>query len=760
MTSGRLPQMSNYQQGRHQQSKGFKMSDALLTLLLLCSVSLAIESKAAENLDTEDADCKSSVVYDAKRKIFLLQTDNSSYAFGFASNTTFVNLYWGGRLKNIDDVPDPWETHYFQQPHGFTHMRYSRFEYPANTASYFLEPCLKIDKPDRLVNLKLAFDSYRIEGNHLQVVLKAKDDSFHVILHYRVHPEFDLIDRWVEVANRGTDNICIENIQSAVWYVPHTRRYRLTHLAGNWGAEWQVRREFLEQGEKTLESRTGISGHHHIPYFALDQDGLATEKSGTVWFGTLQWSGNWKMLIEQAPNSQVRVSGGYNDFDFVLELAPGESHSTPVFTAGFTRGGFGEASRMLHRYQKEYLYPKNMRNVEVPLVFNTYCALPNWREGGVTEQSVMALIAPAAQAGFEAFIIDAGWQTAIGDWTVHPTNFPRGLKPIYDEVHRKGMKFGLWVEPERITSKAKLFGERKEWLFAKGGSAMLNLSRRDVLEYVYEEMAKLLRENEIDYLKLDFNRYFEIPDVPDRRMMRTRYVENFYELFDRLNKEFPNVFFENCASGSGRPDLKMDDYFARINRSDIQRPFDSLFLHEGFTYLHPSYMAGGASNMGGPGGRVPFQFSAFIGMMGWAAMSQPVQKMRPEELAEVKRFCDLFKRIRHVTCRGEIHRIASMREHPYAAFEFVLPDASEALLFVFGHGLRFNERIPNLLMESLDPDRIYEVEVHGAPTPSESRHRAKPPTYRPVSGRALMENGVLIGLTGDYDSRLFHFKAR
>ena len=653
-----------------------------LLFLLLCSLCFAVEAKAAEALQQTNGPDKASIAFDGKRKVFLLQTDNSSYAFGLASNGAFVNLHWGGKLKDINDVPEPWETHYFDQPHSFTHGLYGRYEYPVNTRGFILEPCLKVEKPGQLVNLKLGYDSHKIHGDQLEVVLKAANYPFHVILHYRVYPRFDLIDRWVEVQNRGTENAVIENIQSAVWYVPHTQKYRLTHIAGNWGSEWLVRREFLDRGEKVLESRNGISGHQHIPYFALDQDGVATEKSGTVWFGTLQWSGNWKMIVEQDPNDQVRVSGGYNDYDFALELAPGENHSTPIFTAGFTRGGFGEASRLLHRYQREYLYPKKMRDVEVPLVFNTYSALPNWRQGGVTEKSVMALIAPAAQAGFEAFIIDAGWQTAIGDWTTHPTNFPRELKPVSDEVHRNGMKFGLWIEPERITKPAGLFKEKPEWLFANdGGSAMLDLSRRDVLEYVHGEMAKLLRTNNIDYLKLDFNRYFEIPDVPDRRTMRTKYVQNFYELFDRLNKEFPNVFFENCASGAGRPDLKMDTYFARINRSDIQSPLDSLFLHEGFTYLHPGYMAGGGSNMGGPGGRVPFQFSAFTGMMGWASMGQPLQNRRPEELAEIKRYCDLFKKIRHVTCRGEIHRLASLREHPYAAFEYVLPDANEAMLF-------------------------------------------------------------------------------
>ena len=214
-------------------------------------------------------------------------------------------------------------------------------------------------------------------------------------------------------------------------------------------------------------------------------------------------------------------------------------------------------------------------------------------------------------------------------------------------------------------------------------------------------------------------------------------------------------------------------YFARINRSDIQIPLDCVHLQEGFTHLHPSHMAGGASNMGVFGSNqpwwaggasntgVPLQFSAHIGMTGWLSMSPQIDQMSPEELAEIKKYFDLFKKIRHITCRGEIYRLASMRKHSYAAYEFVLPDKSEALLFAFAHGMRFNERIPRLLMESLDPDRIYDVEVHGSLPASEKDPKSyKPPTYRAVSGRALMESGVLVGLAGDYDSRILQFKAR
>jgi alpha-galactosidase len=733
------------------------INKTLFSCAIVCGFFLLANPGRAGDLKNDQ---DQNIRFDAERKVFLLQTNNTSYAFGLGSNGQFINLHWGGRIENTGDLPEPWQTHYYYMPHTFTHMRYGRVEYPVQTAGYIPEPCLRIEQPENLVNLRLSFDSHEISGNHLQVVLKAANYPFYVNLHYQVYPEVDLIDRWVEVSNKGKEKIVIGSIQSAAWYVPHSRKYRLTHIGGNWGKEWLVRREFLEQGEKVLGSRNGISGHQHIPFFALDQDGVATEKSGEVWFGTLQWSGSWKMIVEQDLNNQVRVAGGTNDYNFALELNPGENRTTPVFTAGYTTGGFGEATRLVNRYQQKQLYHHNTVTNEVPVIFNTFGSLEGTYGGRVTEENVMDLIPRAAEIGVEMFIIDAGWQTATGEWTVNKTRFPRGLKPVIDEVRKHGMKFGLWMEPENVRSDAKIFNEKEEWFFAKNpSSAMLNLSRDDVYEYLYQEISRVIRENELDYFKIDFNRYFDIPDVPDRLTMPTKYTENFYRLFERLRKEFPGVLFENCASGSGRPDVKMDTWFGRINRSDIQEPLNCLEQHEGFTYLHPSFMAGGGAHINRYGD-VPFKFMSYVGMMGWLSIGLPLAKATQEELDEIKGYISLFKKYRHITRFGEVHRIASFREYPYAMYEFVLPDASEALLFAFAHGNRFNERIPDVRLESLAKDKVYDIEVYGSRGPSTHSWYSQPPTYKPVTGNALMENGLLVELLGDYDCRIFHLKAR
>jgi hypothetical protein len=174
-------------------------------------------------------------------------------------------------------------------------------------------------------------------------------------------------------------------------------------------------------------------------------------------------------------------------------------------------------------------------------------------------------------------------------------------------------------------------------------------------------------------------------------------------------------------------------------------------------------MAGGAghlsytsTNVNGRQAFAPLDFMAHIGMMGWLATTLQLDKMTPEQLAEVKGYFNLFKKIRHITCRGELHRIASLREHPYAAFQFVLPDAGESLLFAFGHGLRLMESIPNMLLESLNPDKTYEIAVYGKNKSVEDID--KPLPMGRLTGRALMEIGIPVKLRGDYDSCIFHIK--
>ena len=698
---------------------------------------------------------------DQEKKIFLCSTDKMSYAFGIADNGLPVNLHWGGKIEEISDLPSTDAVAWFRIKVYNIRAKFGRYEYAPAHLHYCYEPHLKLLEPDRLLELKYRNHTL-IDENHLVISLFDEATSLTVNLHYELFPEFDLIRRHVEVVNGSDAPVRIETLFSAAWSMPRGKAPRLTTLQGEWGQEYRVRRAEVTPGQRVLESRIGISSHATVPFLAFDP-GNADEKSGDVHFGTLLWSGDWKFIVERDVYGETRVFGGLNNYDFELVLQPGEHFETPRFLAGFTRGGFGEMTRTIHRWSAKQLCSGYWANRPRPVVFNTFSCI---RRTELTEQGVLDLIPKAAEVGCELFIIEDGWQTDVGTWTVHPQKFPNGLRKIAESVRAHGMKFGLWMEFEVIVWESPSWKEHEEWMLGEG-AAQLNLAREDVIEYLYGTISSLIRDNGLAYFKMDMNHYLMIPAIQKkRRELKTKYMLNFYRLMERLNKEFPHVIFENCASGSGRCDLAMDRYFCRTNRSDNQDTLDVLDIEEGYSYLHHPRMAGGGCQISKNYTYVinhrviPLSFMAHVALMGWPSLGINLNESSPEEIEECKGCLALNRKIRHIIAAGELYRLASWHHDRYAAFEFILPDKSEALLFVFSHALQYGEQLPNILLQGLDPRTSYAVECHGKKTAGDFYHKfdgLEAPAR--LTGRGLAEIGIHVPLEGDFDSRIYHLKA-
>ena len=701
------------------------------------------------------------VQFDREKKIFLCSTDKMSYAFGLTEDGIPVNLHWGGKIDEIGDLPSTDTVAWFRIKVYNLRAKLGRYEYSAANRLYCYEPHLKLLEPDQTLNLK--YRGHTLENeNHLIVTLFDEASSLAVLLHYELFPELDLIQRHTEVVNEGSAPLRFETLFSAAWSLPRGNAPRLTTLQGEWGQEYRVRRAEVAPGQRVLESRIGISSHATVPFFAFDP-GNADENSGDVHFGTLLWSGDWKFIVERDVYGETRVSGGLNNYDFELTLQPGEHFETPRFLAGFTRGGFGEMTRTVHRFSAKHLSSKYWAQRPRPVVFNTFSCI---RRTELTEQGVLDLIPKAAEVGCELFIIDDGWQTDVGNWTVHPKNFPNGLKKIAESVKAHGMKFGLWMEFEVVVPQSRLWTERPEWVLGDG-AAQLNLAREDAFEYICDTIRTLIRENDIAYFKMDMNHYLFVPAFHEhRREIKTKYMLNFYRLMRRLNEEFPQVIFENCASGSGRCDLEMDRYFCRTNRSDNQDTLDVLDIEEGYSYLHHPRMAGGGCQISRNYTYVinhrviPLSFMAHAALMGWPSLGIDLNKSTPEEIEECKAYLALNREIRHIIAGGELYRIASWHHDRHAAFEFVLPDRSEALLFVFSHALQYGQQLPNIRLQGLDPQTSYTIECHGKKAAGDFYHQyTSLEAPERMTGRGLAEIGIHVPLEGDFDSRIYHLKA-
>ena len=292
--------------------------------------------------------------FDAAAKVFRLAGGGVSYLFGVTARGELEQLYWGGRLGATDKFPQAvpmrewasFDSSYTNTPQ----------EYAGWGAGLFNEPALKVSFADGNRDLVLHYESYAEAANGFDVVLKDIARPIFVTLHYAIDAESGILARSATIENRGSEAVTVEQAAAAAWALP-AGRYTLNYLTGRWAGEWTLNQETVRAGARVIESRRGSTGHQANPWFAL-QAGEAEEEHGEVWFGALGWSGSWRITVEQDQLDAVRVTGGFNPFDFGYVLHAGEKLETPVFYGGYAKNGLDGASRLLHRYELEHILPR------------------------------------------------------------------------------------------------------------------------------------------------------------------------------------------------------------------------------------------------------------------------------------------------------------------------------------------------------------------------------------------------------------------
>ncbi len=449
------------------------------------------------------------VAYDPKACVFLLNTNDMTYAMAVGEGGLLCHCYWGERVQQPEDVAQDQMLYPDQEWYQ---------EYAGWGGNFYNQHALKATFADGTRNVLLRYQSHEIQGESLTVAMEDPDLHLQVELRYALYPELNIINRSAKIQNAGKAGVKLENAFSATWRLPLQMHYRLTHLSGAWGREYTVQRQEVQNGSFVMETRTGLSGPEHAPVFLLDDDGRANELSGMVYFGTLQWSGNFKMIVEKDEYDHLSVTGGINDFDFEWPLPPGESFETPIFTAGLSTEGFSGASRLLHRYQRRYLMRKVDADRLLPVVFNAYGTF----FADINEEKMMRLVEMADRIGIEAFLIDAGWsgvgeeyQRGMGDWNINEERFPHRMKNISEALHQRGIKFGLWLEPEIAHTQSRLVKEHPDWVLRYPGREpyvikvnrlVLNFALDEVWQDILQKTIRIIETCGVDYYKMDLNR--------------------------------------------------------------------------------------------------------------------------------------------------------------------------------------------------------------------------------------------------------------
>lgn len=690
------------------------------------------------------------------KKLWVIETARTSYVLGVNEGNHIQHVYWGKRLLRDQDLTPAQSSaaFAFESREGMTPE-----EYPGWGGMRYNEPCLKATFADGVRDLVLKYISHEVRGNELSVRLKDTGYDLFVTLHYRAWPAADIVSKHTTVENRTKQDVVLESAASGVWYVPAGPGYRLSHLAGRWGGETLLVREPVEQGKKVLESRRGNTSHQANPWFALDRS--AGEEHGDVWFGALGWSGNWKFAVEQTANRQVRITGGYNDFDFAYLLKPGESLSTPPFYGGFTAGGFGECSRILHRFTRSEILPDRASPRHRRVLYNSWYATTF----NVNEPDQKALAEKAAKLGAELFVIDDGWfgqrnndRAGLGDWYVNPKKFPNGLGPLIAHVEKLGMKFGLWVEPEMVNPDSDLYRAHPDWVMHFPGrqrtpgrnQLILNMARDDVKEHIFAALDKLLAGNRIGFLKWDMNRHFSEPGWPnvppaEQKRIWVRYVQNVYEIIDRLRAKHPSLEIESCSGGGGRVDLGILQRTEQVWTSDNTEALDRLRMQEGFSFAYPAnVMVNWVIDAPDMNNRTtPLKYRFLVAMTGALGLGGNLNKWSEADMALTSKMVAYYKQVRPAVQHGDLYRLASPREGELTALQYVSSDGRQAVLFAFLRGQQFIFGTPPIRLRGLDERAVYRI------TTIDDKLGEKMET---AGGAFLMNRGLTLRLGGDYDS--------
>jgi alpha-galactosidase len=705
---------------------------------------------------------QSAIQYSADKKVWLLQAGEQSYAFGVNERGELQSIYWGAHVGTLDDLQTAKsrpEAASFDLSTTTTPQ-----EYPGWGAGLYTEPALKATFADGNRDVVLHYVSHSIDGDQLEVVLKDILAPLTVHLYYRVYPQQGIVARWSKIENGTSEAIVLESAQSAAWSLPQGTGYEAHWMTGRWAGEWQQHTEPISTSARVIESRRGNTSQQASPWFEVGRSGVTTEDSGPAWFGELGWSGSWRITLETTPLNQTRITGGYNPFDFGYKLAPKESLTTPIFYAGFTNRGRGEAARLLHRFQQQQIVPGGDKARLRPVLYNS------WEATGfnVDEAGQLALADKAAGLGVERFVIDDGWfgqraddHAGLGDWYVNPRKFPRGLKPVIDHVHALGMDFGIWVEPEMVNPNSDLYRKHPDWAINFPGrprtegrnQLLLNLARKDVDDYVFNWLDKLVTDSDIAFLKWDYNRNWSEPGwdavpVDQQKKIYVAYVNNLYDILARLRAKHPKLEIESCSGGGGRVDLGILRYTDEVWPSDNTDALDRLVLQDGFTRAYsPGLMMAWVTDVPNFLDRrsIPLKFRFLVAMNGSLGIGGNLNHWTDEEMKQSTSFVAFYKSIRQTVQRGNLYKLISPENSSQTATEYVSQDGSQAVVFAFLQSQRFGSPFPAVRLKGLDPNAKYRLKA------IDDKLQAAPV----LTGSYLMDRGVDLNLAGDYDSTSF-----
>ncbi len=727
------------------------------------------------------------ISFHEETKVFTLHTRTTMYQMQVGRYGTLLHLYYGADLGDAQVIHS-----IVNLDRGFSGNPYEadrdrKFsldvlpqEYTAEGNGDYRIQGIEAEHEDGSHVLQLKYDSHEIkkgkyvlagmpamfagedEGETLEIMLRDELSGLCVKLLYGVLWDCDIITRTVEVVNRGEKSITLRRVMSAELDFPK-RPMDMIHFYGRHSMERLTERQPLHHGIQSVESKRGISSHHHNPT-VIFCDHTATEDYGECFGVAFVYSGNFICQAELDQVDQTRVVMGIHPYQFAWTLKPGEVFTAPEAAMSYSGAGLEALSHHFHDGFREHLIRSSYVKKPRPILVN------NWEATyfEFNEEKLYGIAKAARDVGLEMFVLDDGWfgkrdsdYTGLGDWYVNEEKIHGGLPKLVGKIRKLGLKFGIWLEPEMVSEDSDLYRRHPDWCLRVPGRlpvrsrSQLNLdvTKKEVRDYIMEQIFKVIDSCQADYIKWDVNRalgnvYSQGVEAGRQGEIFPRHMLGVYDMMERLISRYPNLLFETCAGGGGRFDAGMLYYSPQIWCSDNTDAADRLEIHYGTSFFYPISTFGAHVSVcpnHQTGRTTSLRTRGIVAGSGTFGYELDLEHMDQEEKDAAKVQIAQFKDAEELVQQGDYYRLSAPGDRSNSVFwEFVSKDKRDVL--VAGVVLRSEVNPPvNLLrFRGLLPDLIYREK--------ESKDR--------FSGAVLMKAGLALPVTSeDYESVVYRFEA-
>ena len=689
-------------------------------------------------------------------KVIRISTDQTDLILKVGENGRLYQTYLGEKLLHEADVNRfSWDIHAGSD--GSISQRGWEVYSGSGNEDYF-EPAVAITHNDGNSSTYLFYVSSStspVEGG-TQTTINLRDDKYpvDVTLHYVAYPKENVIKTWSEIKHQEKKPIILSTYASTMLYFCRSSYY-LTEFSSDWAKEARMSSQQLQFGKKVIDTKLGSRAAMHThPFFEVGLDQPVSENQGDVLMGTLGWTGNFRFTFEVDNAGNLRVIPAINPYASNYELKKDEVFTTPEFIFTLSNQGSSQGSRNLHEWARNYSL-KDGKGTRLTL-------LNNWENTGFDfNQEILAnLMKEAKHLGVDMFLLDDGWfgnkyprkddHAGLGDWEVTHSKLPGGVPALVKAAKEAGVKFGIWIEPEMVNPKSELFEKHPDWAIHDANrktyyyrnQLVLDLSNPAVQDYVYGVVENLMKENpEIAFFKWDCNSPITniySPYLKDKQgQLYIDHVRGVYNVMKRVKENYPNVPMMLCSGGGARCDYEALKYFTEFWCSDNTDPVERVYIQWGFSQFFPAKAM--CAHVTSWNKNTSVKFRTDVASMCKLGFDIGLKDMTADELAYCQDAVANWKRLQPAIMDGDQYRLVSPYETNHMAVNYVSKDQKKAVLFAYDVYPRFQEKLINVKLLGLDPNKTYKVEEINLMPGVDSALKSNGQTY---TGDYLMKVGI------------------